>query len=44
MEDRLLSSHLMQEDEDMNLRPQFLSEYVGAGTFEREFKDFYSSC
>ena len=29
MEDRLLSSHLMQEDEDMNLRPQFLSDMLG---------------
>ena len=29
MEERLLSSNIMQEDEDMNLRPQFLDEYVG---------------
>jgi Holliday junction DNA helicase RuvB len=40
MEDRLLSSHLMQEDEDMNLRPQFLSEYVGQEHLKENLKIF----
>ena len=34
MEERLLSSNIMQEDEDMNLRPQFLDEYVGQEHFK----------
>ncbi|HET6784878.1 MAG TPA: Holliday junction branch migration DNA helicase RuvB [Erysipelotrichaceae bacterium] len=40
MEDRLLSSNLMQEDEDMNLRPQFLSEYVGQEHLKENLKIF----
>jgi Holliday junction DNA helicase RuvB len=40
MEDRLLSSSLMQEDEDMNLRPQFLSEYVGQEHLKENLKIF----
>lgn len=40
MEDRLLSSHLMQEDEDMNLRPQFLNEYVGQEHLKENLKIF----
>lgn len=40
MEDRLLSSNLMQEDEDMNLRPQFLNEYVGQENLKANLKIF----
>ncbi len=40
MEERLLSSNLMQEDEDMNLRPQFLSEYVGQEHLKENLKIF----
>lgn len=40
MEDRLLSSKLMQEDEDINLRPQFLSEYVGQEHLKENLKIF----
>lgn len=40
MEERLLSSSLMQEDEDMNLRPQFLSEYVGQEHLKENLKIF----
>ncbi len=40
MEDRLLSSNLMQEDEDMNLRPQFLNEYVGQEHLKENLRIF----
>ncbi len=40
MEDRLLSSNLIQEDEDINLRPQFLSEYVGQEHLKENLKIF----
>jgi len=40
MEERLLSSNLMQEDEDINLRPQFLSEYVGQEHLKENLKIF----
>lgn len=40
MEERLLSSNIMQEDEDMNLRPQFLNEYVGQENLKANLKIF----
>jgi len=40
MEERLLSSSLMQEDEDMNLRPQFLNEYVGQEHLKENLRIF----
>lgn len=40
MEERLLSSNLIQEDEDINLRPQFLSEYVGQEHLKENLKIF----
>lgn len=40
MEDRLLSSNFMQEDEDMNLRPQFLNEYVGQEHLKENLRIF----
>ena len=40
MEERLLSSNIMQEDEDMNLRPQFLDEYVGQEHLKENLRIF----
>ena len=40
MEERLLLSNIMQEDEDMNLRPQFLNEYVGQENLKANLKIF----
>ena len=40
MEESLLSSNIMQEDEDMNLRPQFLDEYVGQEHLKENLRIF----
>jgi Holliday junction DNA helicase RuvB len=40
MEERLLSSNIMQEDEDMNLRPQYLDEYVGQEHLKENLRIF----
>ncbi|HCT63117.1 MAG TPA: Holliday junction branch migration DNA helicase RuvB [Erysipelotrichaceae bacterium] len=38
--ERLLSSNLMQEDEDVNLRPQSLNEYVGQTSLKENLRIF----
>lgn len=38
--ERLLSSNLMQEDEDVNLRPQSLNEYVGQTGLKENLRIF----
>ncbi len=38
--ERLLSSNLMQEDEDINLRPQTLNEYVGQTGLKENLRIF----